>query len=208
MEVESSEKDRPCLTKMSTPPLACVVSEEGMPNREWVRSERRAENPERGRGVKIGFLDADKVDRMGRKKVELFSALDSKTSSIPLKNPERVRGWGGGRRTARSKGLWWGGRGRRYIMGRWGIRGLDTRVGESRGRARLHSGSIHVGGVRGGNHSNSAWGAAPRALNSERESCEHLRWTHLEQAQHYTDLPRQVTFPVHTEQGKMGPGLG
>ena len=72
MNVESSEKDRPCLTKMTTPPLACVVSEERMPDREWVRSERRAENPgiRRGRGVKIGFLDADKVDRMGQKKVK------------------------------------------------------------------------------------------------------------------------------------------
>ena len=49
--------------------------------------------------------------------------------------------------------------------------------------------------------------AAPRAraLNLERESCEHLRWTYLEQVQHCTDLPRQVIFP---EQGKMGPGLG
>ena len=26
--------------------------------------------------------------------------------------------------------------------------------------------------------------------------------------QHCTDLLRQVTFPVHTEQGKMGPGWG
>ena len=48
----------------------------------------------------------------------------------------------------------------------------------------------------------------PRALNLDRKSCEDLRWTHLEQAQHCTDLPRQVTFPAHTEQGKMGPGLG
>ena len=32
--------------KMTTPPLACVVSEERMPDREWVRSERRAENTE------------------------------------------------------------------------------------------------------------------------------------------------------------------
>ena len=39
-------------------------------------------------------------------------------------------------------------------------------------------------------------------------SCEHLRWTHLEQMQHCTDLPRQVTFSAHTEQGKMGPWLG
>ena len=51
-------------------------------------------------------------------------------------------------------------------------------------------------------------GTAPRVLNLERESCEHLRWTHLEQVQHCTDLPRQVTFSVHTEQVKMGPGLG
>ena len=63
--MESSEKDRPCLTKMTTSPLACVASKERMPDREWVRSERRAENPERGRGAKIGFLNADKVDRMG-----------------------------------------------------------------------------------------------------------------------------------------------
>ena len=51
-------------------------------------------------------------------------------------------------------------------------------------------------------------GQLPRALKLDKESCEHLRWTHLEQAQHCTDLPRQVTFPAHTEQGKMGPGLG
>ena len=60
---------------MTMPPLACVVSEEKMPDREWVRSERRAENSgirkeERGRGVKIGFLNADKVDRTGGKKVK------------------------------------------------------------------------------------------------------------------------------------------
>ena len=42
--MESSEKDKPCLTKMTTPPLACVVSEDRMPDRELVRSERRAEN--------------------------------------------------------------------------------------------------------------------------------------------------------------------
>ena len=31
---------------------------------------REPRNPERGRIVKIGLLDTDKVDRMGRKKVE------------------------------------------------------------------------------------------------------------------------------------------
>ena len=49
---------------------------------------------------------------------------------------------------------------------------------------------------------------APRVLNLERKSCEHLRWTHLESGQHCTDLPCQVTFPTQTEQGKMGPGMG
>ena len=46
-----------------------------------------------------------------------------------------------------------------------------------------------------------------RILNLEKESCEHFKWTHLEQVQHCTDLPIQVTFPVHTEQGKTGLGL-
>ena len=45
MEVESSEKDRPCLTKMMMPLLACVASGKRMPDQEWVRSEHRAENP-------------------------------------------------------------------------------------------------------------------------------------------------------------------
>ena len=102
-------------------------------------------------------------------------------------------------------------------MGRWGIRSLETMVGRecsiSRGGARFHSGGIRVGGVRGGGVTVLWQGGQlqewelPRALNLDKESCEHLRWTHLEQVQHCTDLPRQVTFPAHTEQGKMGPGL-
>ena len=52
-------------------------------------------------------------------------------------------------------------------MGRWGIRGLESRVGRecsiSRGGARFHSGGIRVGGVReGGSHSVTAEGPAPR----------------------------------------------
>ena len=51
-------------------------------------------------------------------------------------------------------------------MSRWGIRGLDMRVGRecsiSRWGARLYSGGIHVGGVRGGSHSVMSVGAAPR----------------------------------------------
>ena len=66
-----------------------------------------------------------------------------------------------------------GGGGQREIMGEWGIRGLETRVGRecsiSRGGARLHSGGIHVGGVRGGSHSHSEGGGS-----SKSESCQEL----------------------------------
>ena len=83
-------------------------------------------------------------------------------------------------------------------MSRRGIIGLKTRGPDC----------IHVGGVRGGSHSvTSGDTAAPRVLNLEKESCEHLRWTHLEQVQRCIDLPHQVTFPSHSEQGKIGPGL-
>ena len=51
-------------------------------------------------------------------------------------------------------------------------------------------------------------GGKLRVLNLERKCSEHLKWTHLEQVQHCTDLPSQVTFPAHTEQGKMMSGLG
>ena len=43
-EIESSEKDKPCLTKIMTPPLASVTVKK-IPDREWVPSDRRAENP-------------------------------------------------------------------------------------------------------------------------------------------------------------------
>ena len=85
----------------------------------------------------------------------------------------------------------------------------------SRWGARLYSGGIHVGGVWGGSHSvrrgdrggQLQESELPRVLNLERQSFEHLRWTHFKQVQHCTDLPCQDTFPAHTEQGKMGPGL-
>ena len=51
-------------------------------------------------------------------------------------------------------------------MGRWGIGDLETRVGRecsiSKGGARLYSGGIHVGRVRGGSHSVTAGRAASR----------------------------------------------
>ena len=58
-------------------------------------------------------------------------------------------------------------------MGRWGIGGLemgDRRFGDGvtrecsigRGGARLYSGGIRVGGVRGGSHSVMTGEAAPR----------------------------------------------
>ena len=69
---------------------------------------------------------------MGRKKVKQFSASGSKTTCIPLKNPEGVRGKrrqevqkGSHEQEAvvRSRGR------RRYKMGRRGIRDLKTGVG-------------------------------------------------------------------------------
>ena len=43
--------------KITTPPLACVVSGERMPDREWVRSQRRAENPGIRKGEDESRLD-------------------------------------------------------------------------------------------------------------------------------------------------------
>ena len=45
-ELESSDKDNPCLTKMMTPPLAWVTSVEKISERKWLQSDRKAENPE------------------------------------------------------------------------------------------------------------------------------------------------------------------
>ena len=70
-----------------------IKRENARPSVGAIRSQSREFwNLERGRRVKIGFLDTNKVDRMGRKKVKWFSAPGSKTSSTPLKNLERVRG--------------------------------------------------------------------------------------------------------------------
>ena len=80
-----------------------------------------------------------------------------------------------------------------------GVRGGSHSVGRCRISRRSRD------AVREGSSMSESW---PRVLNLEKESSEHLKWTHLEQVQHCTDLPRQVTFPPHTEQEKMGPGLG
>ena len=51
-------------------------------------------------------------------------------------------------------------------MGGWEIRSLETRLGRecsiSKGETRFHSGGIRVEGVRGGSHSVTAEGEAPR----------------------------------------------
>ena len=49
--------------------------------------------------------------------------------------------------------------------------------------------------------------AVYRVLNLEKKNSEHLKWTYLEQVQHCTNLPLQVSFPAHTKQGKTVPGL-
>ena len=81
----------------------------------------------------------------------------------------------------------------------------------SKGRGRLYSGGIQVGGVRGGSQSvrsrDAADEAAPRVLNLEKVLST-LNGTIWGKVLHCTDLPRQVTFPAHTEQEKMGLGFG
>ena len=84
--------------------------------------------------------------------------------------------------------------------------------------ARLNGGSIQAGRVRGESHSVGRCGISgrrtdaaggqlqecelPSLLNLEKESSERFKWAHLVQVQNCTDLPRQVTFPAHTDQGK------
>ena len=83
-------------------------------------------------------------------------------------------------------------RGQRMTIGRWGKRSLETRVGQecsiSRGKpdctVEVYMSEESEEGV-----TVLRQGGQPRALNLEREICEHLRWTHLEQAQHCTDMP-------------------
>ena len=101
-------------------------------------------------------------------------------------------------------------------MSRWGIRSLEIRVGRecsiSKGGSDCTE-EVYISEESEEEVAVLRQGKAPRVRAAkssefERESCEHLRWTHLEQVQHCTDLPRHVTYPAHTEQGKMGPGLG
>ena len=78
MEVESSEKDRLCQTKMMTLPLACGSLEEEIPDREQVQLDCKAEYP--GIRNKKGKLKLDswiqvKVYRIKRDKEETFLAF-------------------------------------------------------------------------------------------------------------------------------------
>ena len=58
-----------------------------------IRSQSREfRDLQRGRGIKVRFLDTNKVNRMRQKKVQKFSAPGLEISSISLKNSEGVRG--------------------------------------------------------------------------------------------------------------------
>ena len=116
-------------------------------------------------------------------------------------------------------------------MGERGIRGLKAKMSGSAALekgARLSSGGIQAGEVRGRSHSVGRCGISRRSrdatgreapgvraaknFESRKESSEHFKWTHLDwrglQVQHCTDLPSQVTIPAHTEQRKTRQGLG
>ena len=91
---------------MMTPPLAYVASRKSArPGVGAIRKQSRESRvPEKGRWIMTRFLDTDKVNRMGRKKVKQFSAPGSETASIPLKNLEGVRGGRGSVEGARCNG--------------------------------------------------------------------------------------------------------
>ena len=57
---------------MTMPSLACSIGgENARPGVGAIRAQsKEPRNLKRGRGVKIGFLNADEVDRMGQKKVK------------------------------------------------------------------------------------------------------------------------------------------
>ena len=57
---------------MMTSPLACVASVEKILDREWVPSDRRAENQgirKEEDKLKVRFLDTNEVNRMRRNKM-------------------------------------------------------------------------------------------------------------------------------------------
>ena len=140
-------------------PLACVVSEERMPDWEWVRSDCQ-EQGDGGEGQREKIQNGQK----GHKRFEGEGVAECNIGKGGLDCTVEV-----------------------YMSEESEERVTVLRVGTQQGAAlRLR---------------------AAKSSEFERESCEPRRWTHLEQVQHCTDLPRQVTFPAHTEQGKMGQGL-
>ena len=70
--------------KMTTPPLVCMISgENARPGVGAIRMQsRESRNPERGRLVKIGFLDACEQDRTRESEVVQYSWLKDLQHSI------------------------------------------------------------------------------------------------------------------------------
>ena len=101
-----------------------------------MRSDRRAEYPTI-RKVEVEFLDVNKIYGIKRDKVEKFSGSASKTSGVPLKNPEPFRGGKGSRcrRTAINIGGRRRDRERSYKMGRR-IECLQAKLGGSAASAK------------------------------------------------------------------------
>ena len=94
---------------MMTPPSVSVTCVEKISDREWVRSDRRAENPgiwKEEDKLSSSSGGTNKINGMKRKKVSKFSAPGSETPSIPWKNLEGMRGRGsrGCREIARGDG--------------------------------------------------------------------------------------------------------
>ena len=112
---------------------------------------------------------------MERKKVQQLSDSGSKTSSTPLKNPERVRGERrqDAKKASQEQGMVVRGLWEKIQNGQKGIRGLKTWVGRKfsiRRGGQIYSGSIQDGGVRGESHNATNRDAAGWAAPGVRAS--------------------------------------
>ena len=73
--------------------MQVIVRKNARPGVSAIRSQSRvSRDPKRGKRVEVGFLITDKIHRLNRDKLEPFSSSGSKSSGVPLKNPEQVRG--------------------------------------------------------------------------------------------------------------------
>ena len=179
-----------------------------MRRREWVQSDRRAENPDmRKKEDKLRLDSCIQIrstgwDEIKSRGIVLLARRPPAFHWKTLRDSGRRRGSRRCRETSRSKRGRWGCRGRTYEVSGKRIRGLKVRVGWecciSRGGPDGPDWAVEVYklkesekevtvlvGVRSpekvGTHQGGQlqeW-ELPRVLNLEKESSKHFKWTHL-----------------------------